>query len=255
MAAVATEFRFGQLSLEPMTLEAASEWIADRASEDEACMVITSNINHLRLAEVDRRFRTLVRESELNVADGWPLVLASRLLGNPVPGRVAGIDLVKRVLASDAPLRIAILGGASGAADELARRLGDRHNIVLVDPLTPGTWETNDAIAALGGALQSAAPNLVLVGIGPPRQEILAEALRPYVCGPIICCGCTIEVLAGLRRRAPLWLQKLGLEWAFRLVHEPRRLASRYATAGMCFVRVLGREAARAAVQNGHARP
>ena len=253
MAAVATGFRFGQLSLDPLTLEAASDWISNRASEDEPCMVVTSNINHLRLAEVDGRFRTLVRDSELNVADGWPLVLASRLLGNPVPGRVAGIDLVKRVLASDTRLRIAILGGASGAADELARRLRDRHDIVLIDPLTPGTWESDDAIAALGTAVRAAAPNLVLIGIGPPRQEILAEALRPFVSGPIICCGCTIEVLAGLRRRAPLWVQKLGLEWAFRLVHEPRRLAARYATAGVCFVRVFGREAARAVVQNGYA--
>ena len=242
MAAIATGFRFGALSLVPLTLDAASEWIRDRASEDEPCMVVTSNISHLRLAEIDGRFRTLVHESELNVADGWPLVLASRLLGNPVPGRIAGIDLVDRVLASQTPLRIAILGGAPGAGDELARRFRDRHEIVLVDPLVRGKWEEDNAMASLMEAVANARPNLVLIGIGPPRQEILAEALRSVVSGPIICCGCTIEVLAGLRPRAPLWMQKAGLEWAFRLGLEPRRLASRYLTGGVCFVRVLARE-------------
>jgi N-acetylglucosaminyldiphosphoundecaprenol N-acetyl-beta-D-mannosaminyltransferase len=79
----------------------------------------------------------------------------------------------------------------------------------------------------------------MLLGIGAPQQEILAHELKGAATGPIICCGAAIEVLAGMRPRAPLALQRLGLEWAFRLAIEPRRLALRYAVAGTTFLRLL----------------
>jgi exopolysaccharide biosynthesis WecB/TagA/CpsF family protein len=85
-------------------------------------------------------------------------------------------------------------------------------------------------------------PNLVLVGIGAPRQELLSDRLRDVVCGPIIGCGQTIDVLGGARARAPRVLQAAGLEWAFRMTMEPRRLGRRYAVAGFWFIRLLGRE-------------
>ena len=214
------------------------------ARAEKPSVVVTSNINHLRLADVDTRFRDVVRRSELNVADGWPLVLASRLLGTPVPERVAGIDLVARLL-DRGGFRLAVLGGPPGAADALAQRFADGNEVVLVDGLARGTWEAPESVASLATRLAAAKPNLVLVGIGPPRQELLADALRATASGPIICCGASIEVLAGLRPRAPRWMQAVGLEWAFRFLLEPRRLGPRYALAGTRFLRVLARDLAR----------
>lgn len=236
--------RFGQLELAPLTLGATEEWIAARAAEGRSCVVVTSNINHLRLAEVDQRFQEVVRRSELNIADGWPLVLASRLLGRPVPSRVAGIDLVARLLARGG-FRLAVLGGPPNAAAALADRVAASSEVVLVDPLARGAWETPAAIRALARRTAGARPNLVLIGIGPPRQEFLADALRDAVGGPIICCGASIEVLAGLRPRAPRWMQAMGLEWAFRLLLEPRRLGPRYGLAASHFLLVLTRDLAR----------
>jgi N-acetylglucosaminyldiphosphoundecaprenol N-acetyl-beta-D-mannosaminyltransferase len=238
----ARAFRFGPLEVAPLAPADVVDWIVGRAQAHEPSIVVTSNINHLRLARRDEGFRDVVRRSELNVADGWPLVLASRLLGSAVPARVAGIDLVDAVLHSPHRLRVAILGGPPGAAEALARRAASAHDVCLVDPLRKGAWEADRAVDSLRSSLAAARPNLVLIGLGPPRQELLADKVRPVVCGPIICCGASIEVLAGLTPRAPLLLQRVGLEWAFRLALEPRRLFKRYLLAGGCFLRVLGTE-------------
>lgn len=235
-------FRFGPLELMPIAPEEAVEWIVGKAVDETPCLVVTPNINHLRLAEDDARFRDVLRRAELNVADGWPLVLASRLLGAHLPGRVAGIDLVERVLNRGRRLRVAVLGGPPGAAEGLARRISDRHDVALVDPLPPGVWDRPGELERLRARLKAARPNLVLIGLGPPRQELLADALRGVVSGPVICCGAAVEVLAGVRRRAPQLAQKLGLEWAFRLALEPRRLAGRYAVSAAAFLRIAGRE-------------
>jgi N-acetylglucosaminyldiphosphoundecaprenol N-acetyl-beta-D-mannosaminyltransferase len=249
-------FLFGGLALQAIAPPDAVGWVVARALRGERAVVVTSNINHLRLLHLFPDFRAVVGGCELNVADGWPLVAASRLIGTPVPGRVAGIDLVREVLMSAPPLRLAILGGPPNGAERLAQRVSTLHNVVLVDPLPKGSWETEPALRSLSAAVEAAAPNLALVGIGPPRQELLANRLRSAVRGPVICCGASIEVLAGLRPRAPRALQTLGLEWAFRLALEPRRLFSRYMLSGGWFMRVLVREtlrsgAARLSVRNG----
>lgn len=240
---MAAHFRLGRLSLAPLDVVGAAEWILDAACRGQPCVVVTSNIHHLRLAEIDPAFSRVVSEAELNVADGWPLVAANRLLPGPrLPSRVAGIELVDTVLRSDCRLRVALLGGPPGAAEELGRRIQSRHDVVLVEPLPKGSWEDAASISALRSRLEAARPSLTLVAVGAPRQELLAEALRSHVHGPIICCGAAVEVLADLRPRAPRRLQSMGLEWAFRLALEPARLGPRYFLSGFAFLCVLGRD-------------
>jgi N-acetylglucosaminyldiphosphoundecaprenol N-acetyl-beta-D-mannosaminyltransferase len=236
-------FHFGGLSLVPFDLETAAGWIVDRAVEEHACIVITSNIAHLPLIRRDRAFLDVVSNAELNVADGWPLVLASRLLrAQRLPGRVAGVDLVATVLRSERRLRVAILGGPPGAAKRLGGWIEGSHDVVAIEPLAAGTWGTLEALDALSERLRRRRPNLVLVGIGDPQQALLAERLLPAVSGPLVCCGAAVEILAGLRRRAPKPIQALGLEWAFRAALEPKRLLPRYARSVPVYVHVLARE-------------
>jgi N-acetylglucosaminyldiphosphoundecaprenol N-acetyl-beta-D-mannosaminyltransferase len=237
-------FNFGGLSLMPFDVDTAAGWIVARAEEGHACLVVTSNIHHLRLMQRDRAFRDIVSRAELNVADGWPLVLANRLVRRAprLPERVAGVDLVSAVLAGQPRLRLAILGGAPGAAEIFAKQARSAHDVVLVDPLTPGAWEHPPAIERLSANLREERPNLVLIAIGAPRQELLGSILLPVVRGPIICCGASVEILAGLRRRAPRPIQAAGLEWAFRAALEPSRLLPRYAVSVPVYLKVLARE-------------
>jgi N-acetylglucosaminyldiphosphoundecaprenol N-acetyl-beta-D-mannosaminyltransferase len=241
-AAERARFAIGQLRLQPLSLAETTRWVVDRALAEQPALVVTSNIYHLMLAELHPDFAELVRGCDLNVADGWPLVLASRMLRPRVPERVAGIDLVAHVLDEAPRLRVAVLGGYADAADRFAERFSGRHDIVVVDALTPGGWDTPEYRGGLLERLRAARPNMVLVGVGAPRQELLAAELRPYVAGPLICCGATIEVLGDVRPRAPGLMRHTGLEWAFRLALEPKRLGPRYFRAGGWFLRLTARE-------------
>lgn len=232
--------RFGPLSLARLDGRGALEWVIDAAAAGRACIVVTSNIHHLRLAEVDPAFRAVLEKAELNVADGWPLVAASKVLSAPsLPGRVAGVDLVESILADAKGLRLALLGGPPGAARRLAERVGARHEVVLVDELTKGRWEHERELARLEASLVRAAPNITLIGIGAPKQELLASRLLGVASGPLVCCGAAIEIAAGVRPRAPRAVQKVGLEWAFRMLLEPRRLVGRYVRSAATFLRIL----------------
>jgi len=242
---VRDRFRLGGLELARIDFRHALEWILAAARDGRSCVVVTSNIHHVRLAEVNAAFRDVVGRAELNVADGWPLVAASRLLDSaPLRERVAGVDLVAALLDSDVRMRVAILGGPPGAAQQLSRSVERAHEVVLVDELRRGGWEGPDDVAALGRRLAAGRPNLTLLGLGAPKQELLADRVRSSVSGPIVCCGAAIEILAGCRRRAPRLLQAVGLEWAFRLLLEPRRLAPRYFRSSVAFIRVVGRSLA-----------
>jgi N-acetylglucosaminyldiphosphoundecaprenol N-acetyl-beta-D-mannosaminyltransferase len=231
-------FEFCGLRLSRVDLSDAVAWITEAAQAHDAAVVVTPNINHLHLVQSSRGAREAVAGADLQLADGWPIVVASRMLGFPLPERIAGIDLVDRLVNSDTEFSVAILGGPSDAAAELAE-VATRHNrVVLVDELAQG-WDAPAQRDELAARLKTAAPNLTILGIGAPRQEQLAHELKAVVSGPIICCGAAVEVLAGVRPRAPLWLQRVGMEWAFRLAIEPRRLARRYLLAGLTFLRLL----------------
>jgi N-acetylglucosaminyldiphosphoundecaprenol N-acetyl-beta-D-mannosaminyltransferase len=117
-------------------------------------------------------------------------------------------------------LRVAILGGAPGVADVLADRFRHTHDVVFVDPLPMGEWQADEYQVKMRNTIAEARPNLVLIGIGAPRQELLSDSLRGLVSGPIIGCGQTVDVLGGARARAPRFLQAVGLEWA-RMAMEP----------------------------------
>jgi N-acetylglucosaminyldiphosphoundecaprenol N-acetyl-beta-D-mannosaminyltransferase len=232
------DFDFEGLRLAGLEVEAAVEWITAQARARKRAVVVTPNINHLHLVQVSDQARYAIERADLQLADGWPIVAASRILGQPLPGRVAGIDLVERLVDGESGFKVAILGGPDDAATRLADRARRSNEVVLVDELRPG-WDQDERRSLLAQRIVDASPDLTLVGIGAPQQEILAHELKASVTGPIICCGAAIEVLAGMRPRAPRVVQRLGLEWAFRLAIEPRRLARRYVVGGTTFLRLL----------------
>lgn len=231
-------FEFGGLRLARMDLGDAVDWITAEAIARNPGVVVTPNINHLHLVHQSPEAQTAIGDANLQLADGWPIVAASRILGEGLPERVAGIDLVERLVDGDVNFSIAVLGGPAGSADKLAERAERTNHVTLVDELSPG-WDRPERMAALVDRITRARPNLTFLGIGAPRQEVLAHEIKHAVAGPIVCCGAAIEVLAGVRPRAPHLLQQLGLEWAFRLAIEPRRLYRRYGVSAMTFLRLM----------------
>jgi N-acetylglucosaminyldiphosphoundecaprenol N-acetyl-beta-D-mannosaminyltransferase len=228
--------RIGRLALDVMDRRSAVRHLLAGIKGGREAVVVTPNIHHLRLAQIDASFAAVLERAEYVLADGWPLILASRLLRPSLPERVAGIDLVHDLLQADQGLlRVGVLGGPPGAAGALAQRLRPLHQVVYVEELPRWRADDEPRLAGIAAAISAAAPNLLLIGIGAPRQELLADALRGAVAGPIVCCGAAIEVLGGQTPRAPALLRSLGLEWAFRMAREPRRLGPRYTVSAASF--------------------
>lgn len=213
-------------------------------------MLVTPNLDHLNRAQTDSSYARLVAEADIVVADGMPLVWASRLQRTPLPERVAGSDLISSLskAASDQGRSIFLLGGAPGAAEKAAKVLGERYpNLQVQGCFCPVMgFDTNpEAVTEIIDRLNAARPQIVYVGLGSPKQERLIHELREWLPQSWwLGVGYSFSFLAGDGRRAPMWMRRMGLEWLHRLACEPKRLARRYLVEGLPFAtRLLGRAA------------
>jgi N-acetylglucosaminyldiphosphoundecaprenol N-acetyl-beta-D-mannosaminyltransferase len=196
--------------------------------------IVTPNADILRMATREPEAREHIDAATLVVADGTPLVWASRLSGHPLPERVAGASLLLSLSAALAERggSVYLLGGAPGAAERAARSLRRRFpGLVIAGWHCPAYgFEAHPAQALeVRNRVIAARPDLVCVGLGFPKQERVIADLRPYLPASwFLGCGAAIGFAAGTLRRAPRWMQRAGLEWLWRLGSEPRRLARRY---------------------------
>jgi N-acetylglucosaminyldiphosphoundecaprenol N-acetyl-beta-D-mannosaminyltransferase len=203
--------------------------------------IVTPNLDILRQFTADEESRELILAASHRVADGTPVVWASRLAGAPVPERVPGSDLVLSLpqAAATAGVGVFLLGGNPGVATAAAERLEDLHpELGSVGSYCPPLGFEDDPaeLARIKAALRETNPGLVLIGLGFPKQERLirrlrAELPRAWFAGV----GISLSFLAGDQERAPAFLQRIGLEWLHRLCHEPRRLSRRYLIQGLPF--------------------
>lgn len=183
--------------------------------------------------------------TSLSLVDGMPVLWAARLLGERLPMKISGSDLVVPVLrlARQRNYRVYFLGADPGVA-ELARRKAEAMlpGIAIVG-VDSSRIDLDRPVDDVIERLQAARPDLVLVALGAPRQEIFChehlDALRPSVPFGI---GASLDFLAGVKRRAPEWISRIGFEWLYRLIQEPRRLAYRYLVRDPQFFGILWRQ-------------
>ena len=208
--------------------------------------VVTPNLDILHKLVHDSSFRDLVAPASLFLPDGKPLIWASKLQRTPLPERVAGSDLISTLSerAASEGLSIFLLGGDPGAADEAADVLRNRHpDLTILGTECPPFGFENDAayMTNLENKLTQAKPDIVFVALGCPKQENLITRLRPLLPNAwFLGVGISFSFLAGRVDRAPVWMQRTGLEWLHRLAQEPGRLARRYLVIGIPFaIRLL----------------
>jgi N-acetylglucosaminyldiphosphoundecaprenol N-acetyl-beta-D-mannosaminyltransferase len=203
--------------------------------------IVTPNLDILRQFTRSSESRKLILDASHRVADGQPIVWASRLLGRPVPERVPGSDLVLSLpeAAAEAGLSVFLLGGNPGVAAAAAARLEARcPGLERVGSYCPpfGFEDDPEELERIKEAVQRTPPALVLIGLGFPKQERLIRLLRSEMPETwFVGVGISLSFLAGDQPRAPAVLQRLGLEWMHRLLHEPRRLFRRYVMDGLPF--------------------
>jgi N-acetylglucosaminyldiphosphoundecaprenol N-acetyl-beta-D-mannosaminyltransferase len=197
--------------------------------------VVTANVDFLVQARRDEELRRILVDADMVLCDGTPLVWASRLLGNPLPERVAGSDLVPQFLrvAARKKYRLFFLGATAEANELAAKNVQARFpgvNIVghYSPPFQPLLEMDNHEIARI---IRASDPDVLCVAFGCPKAEKwIAMNYRSLGVPVTIGVGATIDFLAGKMRRAPVWMQRAGIEWIFRLCQEPRRLFKRYFT-------------------------
>ncbi|WP_440100669.1 WecB/TagA/CpsF family glycosyltransferase [Streptosporangium sp. H16] len=222
------------VAIDPMTESEVVDHVIAALKRGEGGHLVTPNVDISRTVARDPRARRFVERADLAVADGMPLVWAARLLGTPIPGRVTGADLIWSLSEAAAFYRhpVYLLGGPRGTAAQAARELVNRHPTLMiagVDAPPYGFEDDPESYARVRDAVIAAAPRLVFVGLGFPRQERLIASLRRDLPGTwFVGCGSAISFAAGTVRRAPAWMRRGGLEWIFRLTREPGRLARRY---------------------------
>lgn len=205
------------------------EFIAAAITTRAPCRIATVNLDFLRLADERHDVRQALLACEHRFADGWPILELARLAGTTLPERVTGADLTPRILdwARTAGWKVGLVGGlpATRAALEHSGRWRD----VVVGHWLPSYQGTAVADAALAKTIQASGADILLVALGCPKQELWIHANLP-ASGAMVAMGVggSLEFLAGVTRRAPRFIQALRLEFAFRMLLEPRRLGWRY---------------------------
>jgi len=224
------------------------DWMDSMVASRERGYLCACNVHTVTASAEDQELRAALMSSSINVPDGQPLVWAINALGHRLAARVYGPELMSRATARAAGLghRLYLYGGRNqGALVQLALNLRRRDpGIKIVGGYSPPHRPlTEEERAAIVEEINHSQADVVWIGIGVPKQEKWMAEMRPRLEAPVLVgVGAAFDFHAGLVPQAPNWMQEAGLEWAYRLAHEPRRLWKRYLRYNPRFMRGFARQ-------------
>ncbi|CAM2828634.1 WecB/TagA/CpsF family glycosyltransferase [Janthinobacterium lividum] len=208
---------------------------------------VVVNVDKLVKAERDAELRRIINDCALINADGMPVVWASRLLGKPLKERVAGVDLFEALMrrSADKQWRVYLLGAREEVVSEVKRLYELKYPGLTVAGYRNGYWSAEEE-PGIVAQITEARADLLFVAISSPKKEHFLGQYQgqmkiPFAMGV----GGTFDVAVGRVKRAPVWMQKSGLEWFYRFLQEPRRMFRRYFIEDMGFIRLFFKEALR----------
>lgn len=223
------------IKIDNINLEEACKCIL-RLSSDKSTFsyVVTPNVDHIMKLQKDIEFLKVYDNATLITADGQPLIWASRLLNKPLKAKVSGSDLFPEVckFAAIENKSVFFLGGLSGVAEKAAQNLKEKYpNLNVVGTYSPPfgfeyNIEENRKVIKM---INQVKPDILFVGLGAPKQEKWIYNNLEEIKVPVsLAIGASFDFEAGTIKRAPIWMQNLGLEWFWRFLKEPKRLFKRY---------------------------
>lgn len=208
---------------------------------------VVVNVDKLVKADRDPELRRIINECALINVDGMPVVWASRLLGKPLKERVAGVDLFEALMgrAAQKGWRVYLLGAREEVVSAVKHSYERKYPGLVVAGYRNGYWKPEEEEGVVQ-QIQDARADLLFVAISSPKKEHFlgqyqARMKIPFAMGV----GGTFDVAVGRVKRAPVWMQKSGLEWFYRFLQEPRRMFRRYFIEDMAFLKLLLKEARR----------
>lgn len=205
---------------------------------------VVVNVDKIVKAQHDAELRQIINGCDLINADGMPVVWASRWLGMPLKERVAGVDLFEALMqrAARTGWRVYLLGARNEVVQGVKNLYERKYPGLTVAGARDGYWPPGDD-EAVAAQIAEARPDILFVAISSPKKEqflgrFQAQMKVPFAMGV----GGTFDVAVGKVKRAPLWMQRSGLEWFYRFLQEPRRMFRRYFIEDMAFIGLLWRE-------------
>lgn len=213
--------------IDAVSLSEATDRALNEMQRRRSAYVVTPNAEMLLTARRDPALRAALRGAALSLCDGVGVQLAARILGDPIRERIPGVDFIRALLPhmDRAGGRVFLLGALPGVAERAARRLHEAFPALEIVGWQDGYYAPEEE-PALVARINALSPELVIVCLGSPRQEIwMREHAAVLRVGLLAGLGGTLDLFAGRVRRAPRWMRRAGLEWLFRTMAEPRRIA------------------------------
>lgn len=210
--------------------------------------VVTPNVDHIIKLQTDIEFKEIYNNADLVLADGMPLIWASKILKKSLKEKVSGSDIFPKLCQYVANKGYAVffLGAAPGVVDKAAEKLKQKYpGLKVVGIYSPsyGFEKNTEECNKIISMIKNAKPDILFVGVGAPKQEKWIYKYKDQYNVPVsIGIGTSFDFVAGTIKRAPVWMQKCGLEWFYRFCKEPRRLFKRYFVHDMKFIKLLIRE-------------
>lgn len=226
--------KFLNTYIDNVTMEEAVDRIDKLVQSKKPSYVVTPNVDHIVKIENDREFAQIYEEADLILTDGKPLLWIAKRLGTPIKEKVSGSDLFPRVceMAAQKGYKMYLLGAAEGVAAKAAENLKAKYpGLQIAGTYSPsfGFEQKKDEMKEIERMLKEAAPEILVVGLGCPKQEKFAYKYGRQFGIPVsLGLGASIDFEAGNVKRCPAWMSQCGLEWFYRLLKEPKRMYKRY---------------------------
>lgn len=228
-----------------LTLAETAEAIGQFIEERRKAYVVEINVDVMIKIENDEELRRITEDANLVLVDGQPLVWVAKLYRRPVKEKVSGSDLSIELcrMAAEKGYTVFILGGKEGIADQAKEKMEAQYpGLQVVGTCAPPLgFEKDEAeLAKVRQGISAVSPDIVLCCLGCPKQEKWIDAnWRDIDARVFLCAGATVDFLAGNVKRAPAWISRIGMEWFYRFLKEPRRLFKRYFIDDMHLFRLI----------------
>lgn len=226
--------RFMNTYIDDVTLEEAVLYMEDCIAQRKIGQVITPNVDQIVRMEWDDKFRMICENCELLLVDGHPLLWIAKAYGTPFKQKICGSDLVPMLcrLASQKGYKVFFLGAAPGVAQIAAEKMQQEYpGLQVVGTYSPpmGFLDNAEELSHINSLLLESKADMLFVGMGVPKQDIfIYENMDKYKIPLSFSIGGTIDFIAGVQKRAPMWMRKIGFEWLYRLLSDPKRMFKRY---------------------------
>lgn len=229
-----SRMKFLNIEIDNLSMIESIERIDELIQKRRPSYLVTPNVDHLVKLEKDIEFMKVYEEADLILTDGMPLIWISKILKKPIKEKVSGSDIFPKIceLASKKHYSIFLLGAAEGVAAKAANNLENKYKgLIIAGTFSPSYGFENDEneVKNIINKINEAKPDILAVGLGAPKQEKFIHKYKNELNVPIsLAIGASIDFEAGNIKRAPLYMQKSGLEWFYRFIKEPRRMFKRY---------------------------